>query len=110
MWGFRTILNEQKMAYSGWDALKDFLGALGPIMIAVPWLRDFFFKYRLKAISNVPASGRLVRLKDAIVSSIRERIDSPKVADFIWTILGLLSIFSSFLIALIRGAGDLFHI
>jgi hypothetical protein len=42
MWGFRTILNEQKMAYSGWDALKDFLGALGPIMIAVPWLRDFF--------------------------------------------------------------------
>jgi hypothetical protein len=101
----RLTLN--KMKYSTWDAVKDFLGALGPILIAIPWLRDFFLRYRKKAVSEVPASGRLVHLRDAIVSSLREKIDSPKVADFMWTVVGLLLIFVSFLIAFIHGLGDL---
>lgn len=38
---------------------------------------------------------------------MRAKIDSPKMGDFIWTIVGLAMIFASFLIAFIRGLGDL---
>jgi hypothetical protein len=93
--------------YSGWDALKDLLGALGPIMIAIPWLRDFFYRCRRRDVSGVPVSGSLVRLKEAITASLRDKIDSPKMSDFIWTVLGLLLIFLSFLISFVRGVGDL---
>jgi hypothetical protein len=97
------------MTYSGWDALKDFLGAVGPILIAVPWLTDFSLRYRQQTMSNVPVSGPLAQLRNAIVASLQHKIASPKMADFIWTIVGLLLIFLSFLIAFIRGIPDLIH-
>jgi hypothetical protein len=91
------------MAYSGWDTLKDFLGVVGSIMMAIPWLRDFYLRQRRTSLSNVPTSGKLSQLRDTIVGSIRDKIDAPKVADFVWTVLGLLCICMSFLIAFVRG-------
>lgn len=91
------------MTYSWWDALKDLLGALGSFMMAIPWLRDFRLRRAMHEISVVATSGKLTQLRDKIAGSIRTKIDSPKAADLIWTILGLLFIFLSFLIALVRG-------
>jgi hypothetical protein len=91
------------MTYSWWDALKDLLGATGPILIAVPWLRDFLLRHRRSRVEEISATGRLGRLKVSIEDSMRRKIESPKMADFVWTILGLLLIFASFVIAFIRG-------
>jgi hypothetical protein len=91
------------MVYSAWDVTKDFLGALGSIMMAVPWLRDFYLRYRREKLRDIPTGGGLTVLRDSIKASLRDKIDSPKIADFIWTMLGLLAIFFSFAIALIRG-------
>jgi hypothetical protein len=96
------------MSYSWWDAVKDFLGATGSILIALPWLRDFWLRYRRSKVQEVAATGRLGRLKSSIEDSMRQKIEAPKMADFVWTILGLLLICASFLIAFIRGLGDLF--
>lgn len=68
------------MAYSWWDALKDFLGAASPIFIAVPWLRDFWLRHRKSQVGQVDATGRLGRLKASIEGAIRQKIESPKVA------------------------------
>lgn len=95
------------MAYSWWDALKDFLGAASPIFIAVPWLRDFWLRHRKSQVGQVDATGRLGRLKASIEGAVRQKIESPKVADFVWTILGLALILASFLIAFVRGLSDL---
>src|SRR3974377_1476602 len=93
------------MRYSGWDALKDFLGALGPILMAIPWLSDFSVRSSWKQILAVRASGRLAHLKQEIASSLREKFESPKASDFVWTIIGLLPIFFFFLIAVFCGLG-----
>jgi hypothetical protein len=95
------------MTYSWWDAVKDLLGATGPILIAVPWLRDFWLRHRKSRVEQVATTGRLGRLKASIEDSMRRRIESPKMSDFVWTILGLLLIFASFVIAFIRGLDDL---
>lgn len=95
------------MHYSWWDALKDLLGVVGPILMAFPWLRDFRLRNLRTKVEDVPAMGRLRQVKEAIEGSIRKRIEDPKMADFAWTILGLLSIFVSFLIAFVRGVGEL---
>jgi hypothetical protein len=97
------------MTYSGWDALKDFLGMLGAVMIAIPWLHEFWLKKRRKDISDVRVTGPLNRVKNAIESSLREKIDLPKAADFVWTMAGLLMIFFSFLISLFRGVYEWFY-
>jgi hypothetical protein len=95
------------MQYSWWDAVKDFLGAIGSLFIAVPWLRDFWLRNRRSQVREVPAEGRLGKLKAKIENSVREKIESPKIADFVWTVIGLLCIFASFLISFIRGMRDL---
>ncbi|WP_100555117.1 hypothetical protein [Bradyrhizobium sp. UASWS1016] len=95
------------MGYSWWDALKDLLGAVGSTCVAIPWLRDFWLRLRRDKIEGVVATGRLDRLRASIEASMRAKIDSPKMGDFIWTIVGLAMIFASFLIAFIRGLGDL---
>jgi hypothetical protein len=95
------------MTYSLWDALKDFLGATGPILIAVPWLKDFWLRRRRSKVEQVSATGRLDRLKTSIEASMKRKIESPKMSDFVWTTTGLLLIFASFLIALVRGLDDL---
>ncbi|RXG87331.1 hypothetical protein EAS61_18990 [Bradyrhizobium zhanjiangense] len=95
------------MGYSWWDALKDLLGVASPIFIAVPWLKDFWLRHRRSRVEQVEATGRLGRLKQSIEGAIRQKIESPKVADFVWTILGLALILASFLIAFIRGLSDL---
>lgn len=91
------------MAYSWWDAFKDLLGATGPILIAVPWLKDFRLRHRRSKVEEVSPTGSLAKLKASIEDSMRRKIESPKMADFVWTILGLLLIFASFLIAFVRG-------
>jgi hypothetical protein len=91
------------MTYSWWDALKDFLGVLGSAMMVIPWLRDFYLRQKKVAVSEVRTSGKLSQLRDTIVGSIRDKIDKPKMADFVWTVLGLACICLSFLIALVRG-------
>lgn len=95
------------MHYSWWDALKDLLGVIGPILIALPWLRDFRLRNLRTKVEGVPAMGRLRRVKETIEGSIRKRIEDPKMADFVWTIVGLLFVFVSFLIAFVRGLGEL---
>ena len=95
------------MPYTRWDAVKDFLGAVGPILIAVPWFRDFQLRNQKSQVEGVPTEGRLHQIRSLIEDSIRKKIESPKMADFVWTIVGLALIFTSFLIALIRGMGDL---
>jgi hypothetical protein len=94
-----------QMTYSFWDGLKDFLGALGPLLIALPWFSDFVRRKRWKSFSGVRTLGALTLLKNGIESSLREKIDAPKAEDLIWTILGLLMIFLSFAIAFTRGIG-----
>jgi len=102
---FRTPVNElgDTMAYSSWDALKDFLGALGPILIAIPWFRDFSLRKTAAAMGDVQADGTLARLRERIEQSLRKKIEVPRMSDFVWTVVGLLCIFSSFLIALVHG-------
>jgi hypothetical protein len=95
------------MTYSSWDALKDLFGAAGPVFIAVPWLKDFWLRRRKSRVEQVSATGRLGRLKASIEDSMRRKIESPKMSDFAWTTVGLLLIFASFAIALIRGLDDL---
>lgn len=95
------------MTYSWWDALKDILGAASPICIAVPWFRDFWLRHRRSKIEQIDAVGRLGRVKSSIEGAIRQKIESPKMADFVWTILGLALIFISFLIAFVRGLHEL---
>jgi hypothetical protein len=95
------------MVYTWWDALKDFLGAIGPILIAIPWLSDFYSKSRAGQLTGVKAQGKLATLKDALQKSLKEKIESPKIWDFMWTIVGLLFIAISFLIAFCRGLHDL---
>ena len=95
------------MHYSWWGALKDLLGVIGPALMALPWLRDFRLRNLRTKIEGVPAVGRLRKVKEAIEGSIRKKIEDPKIADFAWTILGLLFIFVSFLIAFVRGVGEL---
>lgn len=97
------------MTYSGWDALKDFLGAVGPILIAFPWFRDFWLRRRKEKISGVSAAGRLARLKGDLEASLKQTIETPKMADFVWTVLGLSLIFMSFVIALVHGLSEHFH-
>ncbi|MET4115894.1 hypothetical protein ABIB85_005130 [Bradyrhizobium sp. JR1.5] len=95
------------MAYSWWDALKDVLGAASPVCIAVPWFRDFWLRARRSKLERVEATGRLGRLKVSVEGSIRQKIESPKLADIVWTTLGLVLMFISFLIAIIQGLADL---
>lgn len=95
------------MEYTRWDAVKDFLGAIGPVLIAVPWFRDFRLRKQKSQVEDVPTQGRFHQIKSQIEDSIKKKIESPKMEDFVWTIIGLTLIFVSFLIALIRGMGDL---
>jgi hypothetical protein len=95
------------VTYTWWDALKDFIGALGPVMIAIPWLRDFYLRYKKQRVEGVAAVGALERVKNSIQASLREKINAPKIADFVWTTGGLLCIFGSFVIAIIRGMTEL---
>jgi hypothetical protein len=91
------------MRYTGWDALKDFLGALGPVLIAIPWFYDFDLRNKMRETSDMPASGRLSQLKKELQATLKEKVESPKIRDLVWTVAGLGSIFTSFLIALIHG-------
>ena len=97
------------MHYTWWDAIKDFLGAVGPLIIAFPWFSDFFLRRKKEELDSVPVAGnKLADLKKNIMVSLQAKIESPKVRDVVWTISGLACIFASFLIALIRGMADLF--
>lgn len=91
------------MSYTWWDALKDFLGALGPVLIAVPWFYDFGLRRRKQQTSDIPVSGKLLKIRADIEATLKQRIESPKPRDLYWTVAGLGCIFASFVIALIHG-------
>jgi hypothetical protein len=91
------------MPYTWLDALKDFLGAIGPAFIAVPWFYDFSLRTKKHNVSTVPVSGSLNKLKSRFVDTIREKIDTPRITDVIWTLVGLACVFASFLIGFISG-------
>lgn len=96
------------MHYTWWDALKDFLGALGPLLIAIPWFGDFSLRSQRLLLLSLSVSGALKTKKADLEGKIRERIESPKREDAIITVIGLLCIFLSFVISFVRGIGDLF--
>ena len=96
------------MAYTWLDATKDFLGALGPVLIAVPWFTEFEVKRRRRKVKKAPTAGSLTELRSEIAKGLTEHIDAPKYGDMIWTLLGLASICASFVIALLENVGDLF--
>jgi hypothetical protein len=95
------------MQYTWADALKDFLGAIGPLFIAVPWFYDFFARLRERRLGSVLVRGPLATLKTELQTSLKETIANPKARDFVWTIVGLLAIAASFLIAFFRGLPEL---
>jgi hypothetical protein len=97
------------MTYTWADAIKDFLGAVGPLLIAVPWFYDFSARLNRKRFSEIRAVGSLAKLKLELEASLKEKIESPKLRDFVWTILGLLCIATSFFIAFVHGLSDLGH-
>jgi hypothetical protein len=91
------------MAYTWVDSVKDLLGAIGPILIAIPWFKDFSLRRRIVALRDVPASGKFRDLRDEVEKRIKEKLDAPKFDDIVWTLLGLFCIFLSFVIGLIHG-------
>jgi hypothetical protein len=88
--------------------VKDFLGAIGPILIALPWYSDFLQRRKSTALSELPLGGRLRLIRNDIVSSIKRRLKEPKVGDVVWTTVGLACICASFLVAFFCGMRDLF--
>jgi hypothetical protein len=81
---------------------------MGPILIAVPWFNDFFGRIKARRVSGIQAIGSLSSLKDELEKSLKTKLESPKVRDFVWTMAGLLCIGSSFFVGFIRGVRDLF--
>ncbi len=94
--------------YTWLDAAKDFLGALGPVLIAIPWFRDFFGRLKRANFSGVRASGNLEKLKSEIEEILRKKVEHPRTQDFGWTVAGLACITASFIIAFALGLPDLF--
>ncbi len=95
------------MAYTSVDAFKDFCGAIGAIFVSVPWLKDFQLRKRRAAIKDIDALGKLAVLKTEIEERLKEKIESPKMADFVWTIVGLLLIFLSFVVGFAHGMKEI---
>ncbi|MBV8850682.1 MAG: hypothetical protein JOZ16_13990 [Methylobacteriaceae bacterium] len=91
------------MPYTWIDAVKDFLGAVGAILIALPWLLDFRLRGRQEAAEELATAGALSNLKSDIQASLKRKIDTPKVRDLVFTLLGLLCVCASFVIALLHG-------
>ena len=94
--------------YSWLDATKDFLGAIGPIFIAVPWFAEFNVKRLRERLKKIDTKGSLSDWKKAITESLSENLHSPKYRDVVWTLLGLTCICASFVIALLANVKDLF--
>lgn len=95
------------MSYSWWDALKDFLGAFGAFLVAVPWLRDFTARVRLFQARDIPTRGSLDQLRQDIERDARHRVETPRRSDYVLTVLGLTCVWLSFTIAFLRGLADL---
>jgi hypothetical protein len=91
------------MPYTWIDAVKDFLGALGSILVAFPWIFDFFLRKRRAQAEGLKTAGALSKLKSEIEASLKSKIDAPKAWDFVFTMSGLFCICASFLIAFIHG-------
>lgn len=91
------------MVYTGWDALKDFLGAIGPVLIALPWFIDFFLRKRRAKLQGMRAAGKLAQFRDEILNEVKGKIEEPKLSDLLLTLLGLICVCASFIIALFRG-------
>jgi hypothetical protein len=96
------------MTYTWWDTAKDFLGAVGPALIAIPWFREFFIRLRRAQVSTVLSVGKLDHLKNELERFLRWKVEHPRARDFGWTVLGLACITGSFIIAFIRGLSGLF--
>jgi hypothetical protein len=91
------------MPYTWVDSVKDFLGALGSILVALPWILDFRLRRRQKQAEGLRTAGALSNLRSEIEASIKRKIDAPKARDFVFTMFGLFCICASFVIAFIHG-------
>jgi hypothetical protein len=89
--------------YTVWDALKDFLGAFGSVLVAIPWLYDFYLRNRRKKVQAGDTEGEAEDWKDYLDNSLKKKIDDPKKRDMLWTVIGLACICVSFLIAFVKG-------
>lgn len=88
----------------GIDSIKDLLGLLSAVFIAVPWLREFRLKHDREEMPGRRAAGAMARLVRRIEGRLQRRIESAKPLDLFCTLFGLFLLGLSFLIGLIRGA------
>ena len=95
------------MSSSSFDLAKDFLGALGPVLIAVPWFAEFASKLRRRRTAELPVSGSLEKLRGEMTSAMDDELRSPKYRDLIWTLAGLGCICASFVISFFVNIGRL---
>jgi hypothetical protein len=85
--------------YTWWDALKDFLGAIGPVLIAWPWLVDFFLRKRRAELQNMRVTGKLAQFREDILREVKGKMEAPQLSDLVLTLLGLACVCASFIIA-----------
>ena len=88
----------------GVDSIKDLLGLLSAVFIAVPWLREFRLKLDRNDMPGHRAAGAMARLVTRVEGRLQRRIESAKPLDLICTLFGLFLLGLSFLIGLIHGA------
>jgi hypothetical protein len=89
--------------YTWWDALKDFLGAIGPVLIAWPWLVDFFLRKRRAELQNMRVTGKLAQFREDILREVKGKMEAPQLSDLVLTLLGLACVCASFIIAFAHG-------
>ena len=87
---------------SPWEVVKDSLGFLGAVIMAVPWLRDYFARRRRDWLRGVPVFGSLAAAIDRRAERLKEKLGRAKDEDFVYMTIGLVLLALSFAISLWR--------
>ncbi|HEU0157108.1 MAG TPA: hypothetical protein VFQ82_13630 [Stellaceae bacterium] len=82
------------------DLVKDGLGFVATILIAVPWLRDYSARRLRSEIEALPVGGRLRAATRRLQARLDGWIDSPKQSDLLIMATGFILLALSFLISL----------
>jgi hypothetical protein len=85
-----------------WDIAKEALGFIGAVLMVLPWLRDFLLRLKRDWYDTLPVGGTFIGAAQHFRSLVSRQIDSPKHADLILTILGIICLAISFLIGFLR--------
>jgi drug/metabolite transporter (DMT)-like permease len=86
----------------GWEIAKEALGFAGAVLMVFPWLRDFLLRLKRDWLNRLPVGGSLADARQHFAEVFSRRIDRPKTADLLVTILGIMLLAASFLIGLAR--------